>query len=29
MLPPKALTGSGFVPDPDRVVFRGLDFDAY
>jgi GNAT superfamily N-acetyltransferase len=25
----KDLTGSGFLPDPDRVVFRGLDFDAY
>jgi GNAT superfamily N-acetyltransferase len=25
----KDLTGGGFLPDPDRVVFRGLDFDAY
>ncbi|HEX8379735.1 MAG TPA: GNAT family N-acetyltransferase [Allosphingosinicella sp.] len=25
----KDLTGSGFVPDPDRAVFRNLDFDAY
>jgi GNAT superfamily N-acetyltransferase len=25
----KDLTGSGFVPDPGRVVFRNLDFDAY
>jgi GNAT superfamily N-acetyltransferase len=25
----KDLTGSGFLPDPDQVVFRGLDFDAY
>jgi GNAT superfamily N-acetyltransferase len=25
----KDLTGSGFVPDPERVVFRNLDFDAY
>lgn len=25
----KDLTGDGFVPDPDRLVFRGLDFDAY
>jgi hypothetical protein len=23
------LTGGGFVPDPSRVVFRGVDFDAY
>ena len=25
----KDLTGGDFVPDPDRIVFRGLDFDAY
>jgi GNAT superfamily N-acetyltransferase len=25
----KDLTGGGFVPDPDRIVFRGVDFDAY
>lgn len=25
----KDLTGGGFLPDPDRIVFRGLDFDAY
>ncbi len=25
----KDLTGGGFVPDPDRVVFRGADFDAF
>ena len=25
----KDLTGEGFVPDADRVVFRGVDFDAY
>jgi GNAT superfamily N-acetyltransferase len=25
----KDLTGGGFVPDPDRVVFRGIDFDAF
>jgi hypothetical protein len=25
----KDLTGGGFVPDPDRTVFRGVDFDAY
>lgn len=23
------LSGGGFVPDPDRIVFRGLDFDAF
>ncbi|HYE29548.1 MAG TPA: GNAT family N-acetyltransferase [Allosphingosinicella sp.] len=23
------LTGGGFLPDPDRIVFRGLDFDAF
>jgi ribosomal protein S18 acetylase RimI-like enzyme len=23
------LTGGGFVPDPERVVFRGIDFDAF
>lgn len=23
------LTGGDFLPDPDRLVFRGLDFDAY
>jgi GNAT superfamily N-acetyltransferase len=25
----KDLTGGGFLPDPDRVVFRGIDFDAF
>jgi hypothetical protein len=25
----KDLTGGGFLPDPRRIVFRGLDFDAY
>ncbi|MGZ8286016.1 MAG: GNAT family N-acetyltransferase [Allosphingosinicella sp.] len=25
----KDLTGGGFFPDPDRIVFRGIDFDAY
>jgi GNAT superfamily N-acetyltransferase len=25
----KDLTGSGFVPDPDRIVFGGVDFDAF
>jgi hypothetical protein len=25
----KDLTGGSFLPDPDRAVFRGLDFDAY
>jgi hypothetical protein len=25
----KDLAGGGFVPDPDRVVFRGVDFDAF
>jgi GNAT superfamily N-acetyltransferase len=25
----KDLTGGDFLPDPDRIVFRGLDFDAY
>lgn len=25
----KDLTGGGFVPDPDGIVFRGVDFDAY
>ncbi|HYJ81791.1 MAG TPA: GNAT family N-acetyltransferase [Allosphingosinicella sp.] len=25
----KDLTGGGFVPDPGRIVFRGVDFDAY
>lgn len=25
----KDLTGGDFVPDPDRIVFRGLDFDAF
>ncbi len=25
----KDLTGDGFVPDPDRLVFRGLDLDAF
>ncbi|MET1111778.1 MAG: GNAT family N-acetyltransferase [Allosphingosinicella sp.] len=25
----KDLTGGGFAPDPDRIVFRGVDFDAY
>jgi hypothetical protein len=25
----KDLTGGGFLPDPDRVLFRGIDFDAY
>jgi len=25
----KDLTGGGFVPDPGRVVFRGIDFDAF
>lgn len=25
----KDLTGGDFVPDPERVIFRGLDFDAY
>lgn len=25
----KDLTGSGFVPDAGRIVFRGLEFDAY
>ena len=25
----KDLTGGGFLPDPDRIVFRGLDFDAF
>ncbi|HYI41351.1 MAG TPA: GNAT family N-acetyltransferase [Allosphingosinicella sp.] len=25
----KDLTGGDFIPDPERVVFRGLDFDAY
>jgi GNAT superfamily N-acetyltransferase len=23
------LTGGGFVPDPERVLFRGIDFDAF
>ncbi|HEX8261725.1 MAG TPA: GNAT family N-acetyltransferase [Allosphingosinicella sp.] len=23
------LTGGGFVPDPDRLIFQALDFDAY
>ena len=23
------LSGGGFAPDPDRLVFRPLDFDAY
>jgi GNAT superfamily N-acetyltransferase len=23
------MSGAGFLPDPDRLVFRGLDFDAY
>ncbi|HEX6374320.1 MAG TPA: GNAT family N-acetyltransferase [Allosphingosinicella sp.] len=25
----KDLTGGGFVPDPERVVFQGLDFDPF
>jgi hypothetical protein len=25
----KDLTGGGFLPDPGRVVFRGVDFDAF
>ena len=25
----KDLTGGGFLPDPDRVVFQGLDFDPF
>jgi len=25
----KDLTGGGLLPDPDRVVFRAIDFDAY
>ena len=25
----KDLTGGGFLPDPDRIVFRGIDFDAF
>lgn len=25
----KDLSGGGFVPDPDRVIFRGIDFDAF
>lgn len=25
----KDLTGQGFLPDPTRIVFRALDFDAY
>lgn len=25
----KDLTGGGFLPDPDRIVFRGVDFDAF
>jgi hypothetical protein len=25
----KDLTGGGVLPDPDRVVFRGIDFDAF
>lgn len=25
----KDLTGGDFLPDPDRIVFSGLDFDAY
>ena len=25
----KDLTGGSIVPDPDRIVFRGVDFDAY
>jgi GNAT superfamily N-acetyltransferase len=25
----KDLTGGDFLPDPDRIVFRGLEFDAY
>lgn len=23
------LTGGGFLPDPDRILFRGIDFDAF
>ena len=23
------LTGGGFAPDPDRLIFQALDFDAY
>jgi hypothetical protein len=25
----KDLTGGSYVPDPDRIVFRGVDFDAF